>query len=110
MTSAPSGCLKDLLVLTSGNENFHGNEISPFTIWSKMPARRLPVLGAFAFFFFSMRQMKPILVNSLVMVNRYKVSLLTQQESSRAVISVSSPASGREDDGQPTAPRDSHWV
>lgn len=57
-----------------------------------------------------MRQMKPILVSSLVTVDRYKVSLLTQQESSRAVISVSSPASGREDDGRPMTPRDSHWV
>lgn len=112
MTRAPSGCLKDLLVLTSGNENVHSSEISPFTIWSKMPAHRLPVLGAFAFFFFfsSVRQMKPILVNSLVRVNRHKVSLLTQRESRRAVVSVSFPASGREGDGGPRAPRDSHRV
>lgn len=63
-----------------------------------------------SFFFSSVRQMKPILVNSLVRVNRHKVSLLTQRESSRAVVSVSFPASGREGDGGPRAPRDSHQV
>ena len=68
-----------------------------------MPACRLLVLRGFAFFV-------PYEAKEAHIGSIDKVSLLTYQESIRAMISAFSLASGREDDGQPKALRDSQWV